>query len=252
MDVTGISPQLLAVVVVAVGGVVLVGLGWVARAQSSRPASAEPVSEPVARIDLDELRAGAQELAAHAALARERAGQAGATAWELRERAAAAAAARDAAWQVQERAADAYREALRAALAGRHPGVRRPGVGDGGERDRAVSRAALSAYRRGDISVEQLREVWRRTGGWDPRQDERERAAEKAGLAERAARRGFDRAAAEARRAGREARVAEIAAQALADEAVQAAAEAHDVMLAVQALAPRQRRWRRGSPRLAR
>jgi len=248
----GISPQLLVVLLMAVGGVVLLGLGLVARAQRSEPAPVRPRVEPVTRFDLDELRAGAQELAAHAAAAQERAGRAAATAGELRERAAAAVGARDMAWQAQEWAYEAYREALRLAVAGRRAGVPSTGVGDGGERDRAVSRAALSAYRRGDISVEQLREVWRRTGGWDPRQDERERAAEKAGLAERAARRAFDRAAADARRAEREAQVAEIAAQALADEAAQATAEAHDVMLAVQALAPRQRRWRRGSPRLAR
>ena len=247
VDVMGISLPYAFALLMAAGVVVLGALALVARAQRSPEAAVEV--EPVVRVELDELRAEARELASHAALAQEQAGRAAATAWKLRERASAAAAARDVAWQVQERASETYRQALREALAGRKPG---DGVRDtGDERDREVARAALSAYRRGDISVEQLREVWLRSGDWDPRQDEREREAERAGIVERAARREFDHAAADARRAEQDAQIAEIAAHALADEAVQAAVEAHEVALALQAVAPRRRRWRRGSPGLA-
>ena len=109
-----------------------------------------------------------------------------------------------------------------------------------------MSRAALSAYRRGDISVRELREVWRRTADWDPAQEERERISRPVRIEQAAARRVYDRAAAEARRAERAARVAEVAAQALVDEAAQAAAEAHEAMLATAPPATRRtRRLRR-------
>jgi hypothetical protein len=104
-----------------------------------------------------------------------------------------------------------------------------------------VSRAALAAYRRGDLTLEQLREVYRRSSGWDPAQEEREREAERRGIAERAARRNFDRVAAAARRAEQAVRVAELAADALVEEAATAAAEAE----LARASKPRRRRSRR-------
>jgi hypothetical protein len=245
VDVMGVPLPIVWAIAMAIGCATLAILAVVARAQRADPAPADD------RIDLQALRAEAQQLAAHAAASHERARQAAAEARRLRERAAAAAAARDVAWQVQEAADAGYRAALQEAIAGRRRAEAMPRrrVGDGGERDRTVSRAALSAYRRGDISVEQLREVWERTGGWDPEQVRRERAAEQAGIAERVARRGFDNAAADARRAEQDARIAEIAAQALADEAAQAAIEAHETMLALDGLTPaRSGRLRRTKP----
>jgi hypothetical protein len=216
-----------------VGFVVLAGLALVARAQ--RPRS-EPPDRPVDRAVL---RAEAKEFAAHAAAAREAAGRAAAAAVEAREHAAATAGARDLAWQVQEEAHRAYEAAWREALAGRAVQPDPVGSSDG----TMVSRAALSAYRRGDISVDELRVVWRRAGGGEPDQDRREELAQRAAADERAARRAYDRAAAVARRAERIAYVAEVAAAALADEAVDASAEAHDALLASRA--PRSRVHRR-------
>jgi hypothetical protein len=241
VDVMGIPLQIMAVLLILLGCAVLAVLALVARAQRTVQATEE------ATFDATALRAEAQHLIAHAAAAQARAGRAAAKAWELRERAAAAAAARDLAWQVQESAHAAYERARQDAARrdSEDPAASQPGVGDGGERDRTVSRAALSAYRRGDISVEQLREVWLRTGGWNPDQVRRLEAAEQAAMAERAARRGFDRAAADARYAEQAAQIAEIAAHALAEEATEAAAEAHEAMLVVQHAAPRRPGWLR-------
>jgi hypothetical protein len=237
VDVMGVPLPIVWAITMAIGCAVLAVLAVVARAQRADP----PELDHDNRVDRHTLRREAQQLTAYAAAAGERAGRAAAEAWQLRERASAAAAARDVAWQVQEAAYAAYQAALQEAIAGRRRAEAMPQrrVGDGGERDRTVSRAALSAYRRGDISVEQLREVWQRTGGWDPEQVRRERAAEQAGIAERAARRGFDTAAADARQAERDARIADVAAQALADEAAQAAIEAHEATLALEAQTPR-------------
>jgi hypothetical protein len=206
-----------------VGVVLLIGLGAIARAQRPRP---DP--PPADQSDSGSLRADARSLAEHAARSREAAGRAAANAAETRERAAAAAAARDVAWHVQERAHSVYEAAWRDALAGR--AAQPSSQPDGDERD--VTRAALSAYRRGDLSVNELQAVWHRAGGLAPEQDVLEQAAQRAAAEERAARRAYDRAAAVARRAERIAYVAEVAAAALADEAAQSSAEAHEALLA--------------------
>ncbi|ROT32304.1 hypothetical protein [Micromonospora sp. HM5-17] len=104
----------------------------------------------------------------------------------------------------------------------------------GAERDRVVSRAALSAYRRGDISLAQLREVFRRIGDWDPLREERERQLDQARIRLMAARREYDRAAVAARRAARAAWVAEVAVRALLEEAEQSAVEADEAIQMAQ------------------
>ncbi|MEV0727412.1 hypothetical protein [Polymorphospora sp. NPDC050346] len=190
------------------------------------------------RPDLGQLRAEATELAAHAVAAQERAGRAGAAAVEVRSAALAARRARDEAWTAQERAAKGYHLAWQEVLAARETA----GAVDGaGGRDRTVTRAALSAYRRGDISIDELRRVWSGADGADPVLAERERAAERWRMRELGARRVHDRANLALRRADEAAGIAECAARALLDEAVVAATEAHEAMLAVEWRASRSR-----------
>ncbi|GAB3815224.1 hypothetical protein [Micromonospora zhanjiangensis] len=255
-----------------IGGLVVLGLLGLA-ALAVRPTERGPAPA--------QLRAEAEELAAHATAAQVDAGRAAAVAVEARAAVASAEQLRDEAWAAQETAERAYEEAWRAAAEGRaatggvpiprptDPGPAERAAGpdsagpdsaereragqenagpDSAEREREVSRAALSAYRRGDISVQQLREVWRRTADWDPVQEERERLAERCRIERAAARRVHDRAAAAARRAEQAARVAEVAAQALVDEAAQAAVEAHEALLAATPPTTRRSRSARRKP----
>lgn len=235
VDATGVWALLLA------GGVVVLALLGLA-AIVDRPRTPRP--------DPARLRAEADELAAHAAQAQIEAIRAAEGAVLARAEVAAAEQARDAAWTAQEVIEQAYDLAWQAALAGRQAAqVTDDAAADDATRERAVSRAALSAYRRGDISVQELREVWRRAGDWDPAQEERERTAERCRIEQTAARRAYDRAAAEGRRAEQAARVAEVAAEALVDEAAESAAEAQEALLTVQRYtAPRLPRLRRPPP----
>jgi hypothetical protein len=89
-----------------------------------------------------------------------------------------------------------------------------------------LSRAALAAFRRGDLSVEQLRAVFRRFSGWDARLEQHEREVLRRRAAERDAHRRYTIAAAAERDANHEVDVAMAAARAWADEAVEAAEEA--------------------------
>jgi hypothetical protein len=91
---------------------------------------------------------------------------------------------------------------------------------------REVARAALAAYRRGDLTVEQLRAVYRRCAGWDGGQERHEHEVVRRRAAEREAHRRYYAAALAERVAYAEADVAVVAAQALADEAVESAEEA--------------------------
>jgi hypothetical protein len=90
-----------------------------------------------------------------------------------------------------------------------------------------IARAALAAYRRGDLTVDQLREVYQRFSGWDRYQDRHEREVLRRRAAEREAHRRYDAAAAAERLADHAVDVAVVAARALADEATDAAEEAH-------------------------
>jgi hypothetical protein len=89
-----------------------------------------------------------------------------------------------------------------------------------------VARAALAAYRRGDISVEQLRAVYRQFSGWDGGQERREHELVRRRAAEREAHRRYHAAAVAERAAYADADVAVVAAQALAEEAAESAEEA--------------------------
>src|SRR6266545_3059635 len=108
-------------------------------------------------------------------------------------------------------------------------------------REREVSRAALDAYHRGELSVEALHAVF---GHADPSPERarREREADRLTLAESQARRAFQRAVAAARVAREELHVVEVAEAAVRQEAADAAVEAEEVALAVRTRGPRRLR----------
>jgi hypothetical protein len=236
VDATGITA--LSALLMA-GGVVLLALLALA-VLTDRPRIPRP--DPV------RLRAAAVELAAHAVAIQTEAGRAAAIATEARQVLEAAQRERDEAWAAQEAAEQDYDRAWQAVFAGREAegGAPAPDSTDAVERDRAVSRAALAAYRRGDISVQELREVFRRTGDWDPFQEQRERVLEHGRMRQAAARRAYDRAAAVVRRAEQEAWTAESTARELLDEVAESVAEAHEAFLAAR----RNTRGRRPRKRL--
>jgi hypothetical protein len=89
-----------------------------------------------------------------------------------------------------------------------------------------VARAALGAYRRGGISVEQLREILRHSSGWNHVHARHEREVLLRRAAEREAHRRYNAAAAAERSAHLAVDVATVAARAWADEAAEAAEEA--------------------------
>lgn len=235
MDATGVT----AVSALLIGGGVVFLALVVLAVMTDRPRTPRP--DPV------RLRAAAEQLEAHALATQTEAGRAAAIATQARAVLVAAEQARDEAWAVLETAERDHQRALQSALAGRETAARAPTPEPvpGRERDREVSRAALAAYRRGDISLAELREVFRRAGDWDPAQEERERNLERGGMRLTMARRAYDQAAALARRAGQEARVAEDAAQELLAEATAAATEAREAYLTAQRFT-RRRPPRRG------
>jgi hypothetical protein len=221
---------------------VLVGFAaWRQRESPSEPAEenlfVSPVGQPVkfvprprTRSSPAQLRSELDQLATHAAAVSQDAALADASAAAAWDRCAMAERAREQAWQVYDAAQRSFDEARRQALAGRgsdtNDGTDQPAGTDDGQRQ--VSRAALAAYHRGELSVEQLRELFRRAGGWDPAQQEREQEAERRESEWRGARRAYEHTAAVERAARQVAHVAEVAAQALAEEAADAAVDADE------------------------
>lgn len=131
---------------------------------------------------------------------------------------------------VLNRVVDQLESVTRAALAS---AMTDPPAGSGESIDdaatrRDMSRAALAAFRRGDLSVEQLGAVFRQATGWDPLMELHAREVELRRSAESRARRLFQAAAAAERMANHAADVAVVAAHALAEEAVEVAAEAEE------------------------
>ncbi|MEH1012918.1 hypothetical protein V6U90_07335 [Micromonospora sp. CPCC 206060] len=215
----GDSATWLLVILLLLAALGLLGLAVLPGPDGSGEAPVDPVR----------LRAEAEELAGHAEAARVEAERAVAAAVDARDRAGAAERERDRAWQAQEAAEAAYQRARRAALAGREPRDTDDAARD---RERTVTRAALSAYRRGDLSVQEFREVWRRAGEPDPVQRAREEVVERQQAELIAARRAYDRAAAGFRQLDEAARIAEVAARALVDEAAESAVEAEQARVA--------------------
>jgi hypothetical protein len=169
-----------------------------------------------------DLREQADELAAHATAAAGRAERATAEVDTARAERDAAEAHRDTVEAEYDAARLAYAEALRAARAGQPE----PPTPEQRERRHEVESAALAAYRRGKLSIEELRAVFARTGDRDPDREALAQEAERLAARESEVRRGYDIAVAAARVAGERLHVAEVAATACTQEAVDAAIEA--------------------------
>jgi hypothetical protein len=206
----------------------------------------QPAMSPAERV---RLRAEAGELIRQAATAAAAARRLQSLVAETRARRDEAQQAREAAWKAFDAAQRAYEEALRPA--GHPDAVAQPSVvagnghahvyGNGNgkpaseDERRDVSRAALSAYRRGDITVEQLNVVFRQASGWDPVQELQAREIELRRTAESRARKLYQAAAAAERSASKAADVAAVAAQAIAEEAVEVAEDARMARAALDA-----------------
>jgi hypothetical protein len=188
-------------------------------------AYAVPEQTTLNPADRARLRSEAGELVRQAAASAVAAKSAQAAVVEARSRAHAAQQAREAAWRVFDAAQQAYTAAR--SDNGTSPPAEVPAEPD--EDNREVTKAALAAYRRGDISVEQLNAVFRQATGWDPDQETRAKEIEARRAAESRARRLYQAAAAAERSAHQAADIAAVAARALAEESVEVAAEAKAV-----------------------
>jgi len=213
------------------GAAALLGLvGGVAWLQARRrdalgPAPSAMQTRP-SREYYARLVAEAHELSREAAVSAAATHRAAAAETAARIRWAAAQQEREAAWQAYE---IARREATGT---GRAEVVSAPAAEDAVRHD--VSRAALAAYRRGELSVDQLRQVYRQASGWTAAQERYEHELVRRRAAEHAALLAY-RAAAGAETAAREAAdIASVAARALHEEAEQAAAEAEAARQAAQ------------------
>jgi hypothetical protein len=105
-----------------------------------------------------------------------------------------------------------------------------------------TSHAAFAAYRRGDISSEQLREVFKRAEGWTPEHDRLSRRANELRTEEAEAQRTRDTAVQALQAAGEQARTATISAQELDRDARTAAIDARGRCAAADACEKRRRR----------
>jgi hypothetical protein len=173
------------------------------------------------------LRAEAGELIRQAAVTAAAAKRAEATVTETNRMREVAEHARAAAWEAFDSAQRAYEQALTEA------GARADALGgesglsaEAQAQNRELTRAALDAFRRGDLKVDELNAVFKQAAGWDPLQELQAREVELRRTAESRARRLYQAAAAAERSAVKAADVAAVAARALAEEAVEVAEEA--------------------------
>ncbi len=183
------------------------------------------------RSECEQLRERATQAATAAAVAAQQAETAQA------EHAVAARAAQDA-----RRAHEALvREA--AEIASEIAALERMGPTPGNEKlQQETSHAAFSAFRRGDISSEQLREVFRRAEGWTPEHDRlAKRSADLRGEEADAARARIDAERVE-QNAAESARLAVVTARAMDDAARDAATDARGRCAAAEACEQRVRR----------
>lgn len=211
------------------GGLAVAGLQWQGAARDD---GAEPVDPPAfggerapaprapgphrpTRTATAVTPSRQMRLGAYALAAAERAARARADAETARAEASDAQFARDEAWRALE-AADQL--PVPAVLASGATAV-----------DPAVTQAAFAAFRRGDLTVDELRRVWGRPEDRDPRVAAVESARRQRLALSRAARRSYEQASVNARRAEESARVADVAAMALATEAEEAARDAAQI-----------------------
>lgn len=91
---------------------------------------------------------------------------------------------------------------------------------------RQVSKAARDAFRRGELTEQQLRAVWQKVDGWDQAQQQRSAELSRMRVELADAWRRYHLASSSVRLARQQAEVAQVAARALRQEAADAAAEA--------------------------
>ncbi len=211
--------------------VVLVGI--LAKLQSRREGRAEKRST----VDCARLVAEAIALDEAAAMALEAAQSAATTHEQIIMDLAACEADKEAAWVAHSQAAAAHAEA-----AAQLDVPMEQAVSDEMQRD--ISMAARAAYKRGDITVEELRAVWQTVEGWDQEREEREQELLRLRAEEKEAWRRYHVATHAERSARRAVELAEVAARALIEEATDAArrAEVAKIMAADCAGKTRERR----------
>jgi hypothetical protein len=105
-----------------------------------------------------------------------------------------------------------------------------------------TTHAAFAAYRRGDITSEQLREVFSRAGGWTPEHDRLSRRSTELRQEETDAIRAREAATAAEQAAGERAHVAALTARTRDEEARNAVADARGRCAAAEACEQRQKR----------
>jgi hypothetical protein len=194
--------------------------GRLNRAEARAAANEIPQLTPSERA---RLRTEASELIRQAAATAAAAKRAEAAVEETRAICVVAQQARETAWAAFDLAQKAYEEALR----GAHEVSELPEADE--DEKRTVSRAALAAFRRGDITVDDLNAVFRQASGWDPMQELHAREVELRRSAESQARKAYQAASAAERSAVKAADIAVVAAHALAEEAIEVAEEAQAV-----------------------
>ncbi|MER7459736.1 hypothetical protein [Micromonospora sp. NPDC126480] len=181
---------------------------------AARPEPDRPVPEPPPADETTDLRRYAEEVAVAAAGAAQ-------TARRRRDAWLAAQEEADRAWQAYD---EAEGDARRLAAAAPLPRPRTPRTpAEYAYRERWLHHAAVAAHWRGDLTAEQLRDVFGHRGGWDPRLHpvDQEIALTRAVRDGKLA--AYRAAAARERASWRDAEVAAEAARALSAEAYAAA-----------------------------
>ncbi|WP_433055335.1 hypothetical protein [Dactylosporangium sp. CS-033363] len=194
--------------------------------RADRRAAVEEAEASLSPAERARLRTEAGELIRQAAATAAAAKRAQLTVVEAQARSLAAQTAREHAWNTFDVAQKAYQEALQAAG---HVAEAQPAAEQDDEAKREVSRAALDAFKRGDITVDALEQVFKGVAGADPLQELAAREVELRRTAESRARRLYEAAAATERAAVKAADVAVVAAAALAQEAAEVAEEAAEL-----------------------
>jgi hypothetical protein len=168
----------------------------------AQPARTPPPEQPtrpkggkgrgkVSAAECAELRRRCDQLRRQAAAASAAAARATLAAEQAADRRAHAQRERAAAQDARDAAAAATAEASAAASAEAQRLAEQRSAQDG-EGERVTTHAAFAAFRRGDITAEQLREVFRRAEGWTPRQDDLTHEVIRCRAAEAEAQRALD------------------------------------------------------------
>jgi hypothetical protein len=228
----------------ATTAVMVLLIGVLAKLQNKREARSEGRVR-VSTVDCARLVAEAIALDEAAAVALESAQRAATTHEQIIMDLAACEADMEAAWLAHSRAEAAY--AAAAAHQGHIP--LEQAVTD--ETQREISMAARAAYKRGDISAEELRAVWQTVEGWNQDREEREQELLQLRAEEKEAWRRYHVAAHAERSARRAVELAEVAARALIEDATDAARRAEYARIMAADCSGRVSRQRPPSPRAA-